>query len=56
MAETGDTGVDVVGGLGPDERLRGGVGLGDVGEDRRLEVVGAGEGATFEATPARSAK
>jgi hypothetical protein len=40
MAESGDVGEDAVGALGPDGRLRVGIGLFDVGEDRRPEVVG----------------
>src|SRR4028119_538678 len=52
LAELGDAGEDVVGGFGPGEGLRVGVGFGDVGEDRRLQLVGAGEGAAFEATAA----
>ena len=35
------------------EGLRVGVGIGDEGEDRRLQLVGAGEGAAFEATAAQ---
>ena len=53
MAETGDIGEDVVGGLGPHERLRVGVGLGDVGEDRLLQLAGTREGAALEPPPAQ---
>src|SRR5215213_6659892 len=51
LAEAGDAGEDVVCGFGPDERLRVGVVLCNVGVDGRLQRGRAGEGAALE-TPA----
>src|SRR5512144_2964380 len=48
LAASCDGGEDLVGGLGPREGLGIGVGLGDVGADRALKVLGAGEHAAFE--------
>jgi hypothetical protein len=51
LAESGNAGEDIVGGLRPHEGLRVGIGLGDVGEDRLLQVARAREGAALELPP-----
>ena len=56
MAEPSDVGEDGVGGFGPDEGLRVGVGLVDVGVDRGFEIIGLFEGATLQSSGGREGK
>lgn len=58
MAEACDAGEDVIGALGPGERLWAGVGLRDIGLDRLLEAPAAeyGEPALDQVQPGRTGR